>query len=105
MDDDVSCELLEVVSAGTIRLTANGAEHEVKLRGVSLPPHARDSINAMFERLRRAHAPVRCKFQEAGTPGAPTGAQVRYLAWRDKSGDVWLDLAATLLEERLARPA
>jgi endonuclease YncB( thermonuclease family) len=40
----------------------------------------------------------------SASPAAAT-ASVRYLAWRDKSGDVWEDLAVTLLDRGLARVA
>ena len=99
MPDDVSCELI-AAAAGTIRLRIGDAEHDVTLRGVTLPPESSAAITALLTRLRRAGLPARCRLDAAGR-----AADVRYVAWRDKSGDVWENLAATLLDAGLARPA
>ncbi|MBI3179102.1 MAG: hypothetical protein HYZ27_05535 [Deltaproteobacteria bacterium] len=47
--------------------------------------------------------PLRCVLRDERT--SPKRAQIFYFAWQDKSGDVWQDLAVTLLDAGLARVA
>ena len=99
----VSCALLDVADGGAIRIDANGVRRTVTLRGVTLRPDSAAAINSMFERLRAQQMPVRCTLL-ADRKSSTAVADIEYLAWRDKSGDVWQDLAVTLVEEGLARP-
>jgi hypothetical protein len=44
---------------------------------------------------------LRCTVREAGPPAV---VNVELLAWRDKSGEVWQNLGAALIEQGLAEP-
>lgn len=102
MSDALECHPIELASGGELRLAIQETPRTVTLRGVMVPPDAAPAVNRLFERIRREGIAVRCTVAPESRTGAPP-ASVEYLAWRDKSGDVWQDLAATLVEEGLAR--
>jgi hypothetical protein len=95
------CRLVRVLVDGTPVLFFDGEEHEVAIDGVRVTDPRRVEYVALLERLRRR--PLLCELQGRTGEGRPV-VRVRYFAWQDKSGDVWLDLAETLVRERVAVP-
>jgi endonuclease YncB( thermonuclease family) len=102
MQKAIECKVLEVTTAGELRITIGDRARAVRLRGVVVPAEAASAANTLIQRLRQPPASVRCTVAPEDVASA-LPATIEYLAWRDKSGDVWKDLAATLLEQGLAR--
>jgi Domain of unknown function (DUF4157) len=102
--DERDCERIELGSHGEWRLRIDGADRVVRLRGIALVDELAPATVELIARLRDKVTPVRCRIA-IRTATEEVTASVRYLAWRDKSGDVWEDLAATLLDRGLARVA
>jgi hypothetical protein len=93
----IDCEVVDVRADGTLLLRIGGREQYGVLHGVRLARP--DGVAELVARLRRASHPLQC---DPPVGGASAETTIWYLAWRDKSGDVWEELAATLLEEGLA---
>jgi hypothetical protein len=102
MEKALECKVVELTTAGEFRITIGDRTRDVRLRGVVVPAEAASGVNTLIERLDRPPTGVRCTVAAADAGAAPP-ATIEYLAWHDKSGDVWKDLAATLLEQGLAR--
>jgi len=96
------CDRITLGTHGEWHLRIDGVDRVVKLRGIALVDELTPATDELIARLRDKATPVRCTM--SASP-APATASVRYLAWRDKSGDVWEDLAVTLLDRGLARVA
>jgi hypothetical protein len=93
--------LLDVLEDGRVLLDAGGRTRPATLYGAVLTSERRDEILAAVGRVQTALRPgLRAVFEPADE-----GDHVRltYLAWRDKSGDVWEEVAASLIDLGLAR--
>jgi hypothetical protein len=101
------CRCVGLLPDGTLVLEIGGQAREAALRGVQppqpLPPAWQEWL---LRRLPKTQRPLRCQIRsEATAPGERPSVTVQYFAWADKSGDVWEDLGARLVEEGLARVA
>jgi len=99
----VECRILRLLDDGTPVVELGDASRALSLHGVVVPvPPPEGYVRIMTDRLGAPGRRLRCEPAAVASPGS---AQFFYLAWQDKSGDVWLDLAQTLLEEGLVRVA
>lgn len=99
-----TCRFVRLLPDGTPVMLIDGVEREVEIEGMAIPHPLPESYVELFnERLLRLNRPLRCIVRDE----LPTGrvrARVLYFGWQDKSGDVWLDLAQTVLEQGVVRP-
>ena len=94
------CRFLEVEPGGALVLEVDEQRVRAVLRGARIAPSKAADANAFLaERARRVS--LRCTVRD---PGPPALVDVELLAWRDKSGDVWQNLGAALIEQGLAEP-
>jgi hypothetical protein len=83
---------------GTLVIEIDGVEGPHRLRGVDVPqPPSAEYVRFFAERLPRVRR-LRCDATDQGV-------RIEYLAWQDKSGDVWEDVADVLFKEGLVRRA
>ena len=97
------CQPLSVAPDGALVVNLGGLKQELELTGIEL---IRPSPAAYFELVSRLHSlpkAMRCRVV-GRTQTDRVRAEVLYFAWQDKSGDVWINLATTLVEQGLARP-
>src|SRR5262249_16180625 len=72
------------------------------IHGLAVPvPVPAEYLDVITQRVPRTSQPLRMRL----IPAPPPHVQLHYLAWRDKSGPVWRDLALVLLAEGAARVA
>jgi len=96
------CRILRLLDDGTPVVQFDDTSLALPIDGVEVPvPLPAGYVQIMIDRLGRPGQRLRCEPDPAGTGTA----RFSYLAWQDKSGDVWADLAQTLLEEGLVRVA
>jgi hypothetical protein len=101
MNAEEECELIGVDESGALVVRLNGVEQRMAIFGLTVaqPPPAL-YVEIIVERQPRASRTLRCTVH---APGPPPRARFHYLAWHDKSGDVWQDLALPLLDQGAAR--
>ena len=103
MNQSRDCRLERLLPDGSPVVRFDGEEMVVELAGLEIPQPPSASYREIFEeRLARLPDPLRCEIESATPPGRIRG-RLFYLAWRDKSGDVWKDVAQLLLEQGLAK--
>ena len=103
MGREEECELVRVLPDGTPVLRIGGVEREARVEGVELVQPPPPLYFEMLEkRLPRIGRPLRCVVR-GETTGGRVLVRLFYFGWQDKSGDVWVDLAQTLIDEGLAR--
>lgn len=95
-----ACRFVEVEPGGVLVLDIGEKPVRATLAGARIDPSKAASANA-FLAQRAPRVNLRCALRD---PGPPAVVDVELLAWRDKSGDVWQDLGATLIEQGLAEP-
>ena len=96
------CRPLGVRPDGALVVNLGGLLHELDIAGIELPEPPPAAYFALVDRLRGLSKPMRCRV----TGRTETGrirAEVLYFAWQDKSGDVWISLSNTLIDQGLAR--
>jgi hypothetical protein len=98
------CQFVGVRPDGALVVKSGGIEQELELAGIRLSEPISVGYFALLDRLSALSKPMRCDVI-GRTAAGRARATVHYFAWQDKSGDVWLDLATTLVEQGLARPA
>jgi hypothetical protein len=97
------CRLLQLEPDGTLDVEIAGTQQRVKLLGITLPrPLPPLLVDIISRRIRPMQRPLRCDVRGTSKDGR-LRARVFYFAWQDKSGDVWQDLAITLLDQGLGR--
>ena len=95
------CELIRVDEAGALVVRLQGTEQAIAIFGIDVErPPSKAYVEIIAERIPRTSRTLQCTVL---APGPPPRARFLYLAWRDKSGDVWQDLALTLLGQGAAR--
>lgn len=97
------CQTLNLRADGTLVVILSGIERELEIAGIELP---KSPPAAFFEFLGRLHGvrkPMLCRVV-GHTLSGRVRAKIHYFGWQDKSGDVWLDLATTLIEQGFAHP-
>jgi len=99
------CWFIRLIPNGNPLVKLQGEEKEVKLYGIEIPyPIPDQYIDLMTRRLPRLAKPLKCVLFSEEAEGF-ISAKLLYYGWQDKTGDVWLDLSLTLLEEGLAKVA
>lgn len=98
------CRSLGARPDGALVVNLGGFEQELEPRGVKLPQPPSPAYFEFLSRLRGLPKPMRCHVFVRAQSGR-VRADVLYFGWQDKSGDVWLSLAETLIEQGFASPA
>ncbi len=98
------CRPLNVRPDGALVVILGGIEQELEIAGIELPESPSAAFFEFLGRLAGLHKPMRCRVV-GHTSTRRVSAEIRYFGWQDKSGDVWLDLTATLIEQGFARRA
>jgi hypothetical protein len=94
------CSIASVMPDGSLMLEQRGGHHHARIHGIDVPqPPPSLYTEIVGERVGGAPSPLRCELVHGGSPAS---VRLRYLAWHDKSGEVWRDLAITLLGHGLA---
>jgi hypothetical protein len=94
------CAIASVMPDASLVLEQKGRRHPARIHGIDVPqPPPSLYTEIVGERVGGAPSPLRCDVVRSGVPAA---VRVHYLAWHDKSGEVWRDLAVTLLGQGLA---
>jgi len=98
---DTSCRFVEVAASGALVLQIGAERVRSTLRGARIDPSKAAQAHAFLSE-RFAGIRLRCMQRAAGPPAT---MDVEFFAWQDKSGDVWENLGAVLIDEGLAEPA
>lgn len=94
-----SCTFVEVKSDGSLVMAVEGDNLSVTMRHAVIPPEKADAANDLLAR-RAPRVKLRCEL----SPSEPRRViNIEFLAWRDKSGDVWQDLGQELIKLGLAK--
>ncbi len=97
------CRFRRVEPDGTLDVDMDGAQQRVQIFGIVVPqPPSSLYMDIVGKRIHGRHKPLRCDIRAVG-PGGLVRGRIWYYAWQDKSGDVWDDLALTLLDQGVAR--
>ncbi|HKD97593.1 MAG TPA: hypothetical protein VKB69_08310 [Micromonosporaceae bacterium] len=100
---EVECTVVDVLDDGSVVISVQGRRERVRLHGLDVPvPVPPGYVEILTQRLARVARPLRV---ETTAPGPPPRVILWYLAWQDKSGPVWDDVATALLAEGAARVA
>jgi hypothetical protein len=96
------CKILKILADGSLLTSLNGSVDTTFIFGLALPKplpaNYQELITWVFQKSRK---PCYCIVKSMPKNGKAL-IQVFYFGWQDKSGDVWIDLANTLLEEGVA---
>lgn len=105
MEREEVCQFVGLLPDGTPIVRMHGIDQEVEIEGIEIPqlPPPR-YIEFMNDRLTRIGKPLHCVVLGL-LPGGRVRSKLFYFGWQDKSGDVWLDLALTLIDEGAVRVA
>jgi hypothetical protein len=96
------CTLVRALPDGALVVHGASGDRTVEIFGVVIAaPRAPLFLDVVGERLPKA-GPMRCTTRATPRNGRPR-VQIFYFAWQDKSGDVWEDLALSLIDMKLAR--
>jgi hypothetical protein len=99
------CEIVRVMPDGALVVRVGGVERSVEIEGIEVPqPPPPIYFDILRTRLRKLQKPLRCAFHSTAVEGR-VRARIEYLAWHDKSGEVWKDLGELLVEQGAARAA
>ena len=98
-----TCAFVRVEADGAIVLDLAGTPTRVLPFGVDVPSPVPADYTILVGRLPETREPLRCTVRDAAAN--PVRAQIHYYGWQDKSGDVWEDLAITLLDRGVVRVA
>ena len=97
------CRFLGLQPDGTLQVEVDGTERQVQVFGVVVPqPPPPLYVEIVGRRIHSRNKPVRCDVR-AVKPDGQWRARIAYFAWQDKSGEVWEDLAVTLLDQGVVR--
>lgn len=98
------CRSLNLHPDGVLVVVLSGSERVLEIVGIKLPASPPPAFFEFLGRLPGLRKPMRCHVVDYTSVGS-VRATVHYFGWQDKSGDVWLDLGTTLIEQGFARPA
>jgi hypothetical protein len=97
------CEVVRVLPDGSVVLRRGEAELVARIHGLDVPvPPPSLYVDMVGGRLAGAGRSLRCVVVSGASRAT---VRLSYLAWRDKSGDVWKDVGLTLLEQGAAMAA
>jgi hypothetical protein len=100
-EEFLEATLLDVLPDGTFRVQVGEEERIVRLEGLAAPQPLPPDFIALVQRCAASGRPWRLVLT-SDDRAVPTGCRVQCYGWQDKSGDVWLDLGALLIERGLA---
>ncbi len=101
VDDKLEpCTFIEVKSDGSLIMAVDEKNLSAALQQAVIPPGKTKATND-FLTQRAPRVALRCELNGAG---AKQVTNIEYLAWRDKTGDVWQDLGQELINQGLAKP-
>ena len=99
-----TCRMIRLESNGQLVLEVLGQELPVLIHGLEIPEPVTELYrDIMTQRINWIEPSLRCVAVEPSRQ--PASLRISYLAAKDKSGDIWLDLATLLVEEGAARVA
>lgn len=98
-----TCQFVRLDADGAIVLRIDGVVTRMFLFGLEISTPVPSGYATIVGRLSRSRRPLRCLVRDAAS--SPVRAQLFYFAWRDKTGEVWEDLALSLVREGVARVA
>ena len=105
MNRTQECRFERLLADGSPVVRFGGQDIVVELIGLEILQPPGELYREIFEkRLAGLADPLRCEI-EPGKATSRVRGRLLYLAWRDKSGDVWKDVAQLLLEQGLAKTA
>ncbi len=96
------CEFVRLLPDGRVVVRRQGVEETADVNGIEIVEPTHPLLAAIGQGLDRGRERPVCTVHAVAPDGRPRVA-IRYFGWHDKSGDVWLDLATTLVERGLAR--
>jgi hypothetical protein len=97
------CQFVRLLADGTPILRMHDVDQGVEIEGIEIPqPPPALYMEIMNDRLFRLDKSLRCIVRGQLSDGK-LRVKLFYLGWHDKSGDVWLDLALTLIDEGVVR--
>jgi len=94
------CTFIEVKSDGRLIMNVDGKTLSAALQQAVIPPGKTEVAND-FLNQRAPRVMLRCELNVAKPKQV---INIEYLAWRDKTGDVWQDLGQELINQCLAKP-
>jgi hypothetical protein len=96
------CQFVRLEPDGALVVKIAGTERRAEVFGIVVqdPPPAL-YVDIVGKRIHSRKMPLR--YVVRSTRDGHLRAQFLYFAWQDKSGDVWEDLAITLLDQGVAR--
>jgi hypothetical protein len=97
------CRLTGVAPDGTLTLVVDGEERPAELAGVDLPEPPPAEYFELLDRALHTSLPLQCRFVGEGERRRQR-VRLQVFGWKDKSGDVWLDLSQRLVDQGIARP-
>jgi hypothetical protein len=98
------CAIVDLLDDGTPVVRIGDEEpRPLPVHGILVPQPPPDLYVEILTR-RLGGDPTRLRCELPADPGRAT-ARYAYLAWQDKTGDVWRDLGQLLLTQGAARPA
>lgn len=102
--DATPCRVVAVEDRGSLCIRTGDGRETVKLYGVELAEPLSTVCRAILTtRLADLPEAPRCRLRPfPGPHGQERRAQIFVLAWKDKSGDVWMELSHLLLEQGCA---
>jgi len=99
-----SCRLVRLQSDGQPVVDLSGTPTPGVIDGIEIPQPVPELYREiMTQRINWIDPSLRCAVVQPRQ--VPLRLRISYLALKDKSGDIWLDLATLLLEEGAARVA
>ncbi len=102
MDATERCTLMGLAPDGSMRIRDAAGERDVEIFGIVIPrPPPALYVDIVGKRLPQQRE-LKCR-RRGVAPNGRARLQFFYYAMQDKSGDVWEDLALTLLEQGVAR--
>lgn len=105
METKEQCSLVRLLPDGSLVVKLRDKEQSAKIYGIEIcQPITSLYIDMMTRRLPRLAKPMQCVVHGDNSNGQ-SYLQLFYYAGQDKSGDVWVDLALSLLDEGVAQVA
>jgi len=96
------CKILKILADGSLLTSLNGSVDTAFIFGLALPKPLPANYQELITRaFQKSRKPCDCIIKSSSKNGRAL-IQIFYYGLQDKSGDVWIDLANTLLEEGAA---
>lgn len=104
-EQETECRFVRLLPDGTPVVRIGDEEREIQIDGIQVPqPPPPLYIEIFTGRVAQTAKPLRCVVRSEPGSGR-LRARLMCFGWKDKSGDVWLDLATVLLQEGVVNVA